>query len=187
MTEREIHIIEAAFSLFLRYGVKRTSMNDIAQEAGIARQTLYNAFSNKDAILRATIRLFTERAMAEVETGLRSSDTLAGKLDIVFGQLAVKPYEMLHASPNAEDIISGMNAASREEIAANNLAFQAALERVLSDANDAIAQNGLTPKALAEILQTAASAAKEKAATRAHLDELLTSLRLVALAIAEPR
>ncbi len=89
MTEKEIHIIEAAFAVFLRYGAKRTSMNDIAQEAGIARQTLYNAFSNKDVVLRATIRLFTERAMVEIEKGLKSCESLGDQLDIVFEQLAV--------------------------------------------------------------------------------------------------
>ena len=67
MTEREIHILECAFSVFSRYGVKRASMTDIAEEAGIARQTLYNAFSNKDEILRATIRLFTNRAISAIE------------------------------------------------------------------------------------------------------------------------
>lgn len=185
MTEKEIHIIEAAFAVFLRYGAKRTSMNDIAQEAGIARQTLYNAFSNKDAVLRATIRLFTERAMVEIEKGLKSCESLGDQLDIVFEQLAVKPYEMLHVSPNAEDIVTGMNAASREEIAENNRAFQAVLERILVEYREAISSKGLSPQALAETVQLAATAAKVQSPTRKHLDKMLKSLKLLTLAVAD--
>ena len=46
--------------MFSRYGVKRTSMVDLAQEAGVSRQTLYNVFRNKDDVLRALIRAYTE-------------------------------------------------------------------------------------------------------------------------------
>ncbi|WP_421725127.1 TetR/AcrR family transcriptional regulator [Bauldia sp.] len=183
MTEREIHIIESAFSLFLRYGVKRTNMNDIAKAAGIARQTLYNAFPNKDAVLRATIRLFTDRALAEVEKELRRSETLGDKIDVVFQQLAVRPFEILHVSPNAEDIISGMNAASRDEIAENDRAFRSVLERVFSERKEAIANAGLSPKALAEIAQICASASKDKATDRKHLDDLLAAEKAMILSI----
>ena len=50
MNEREKKIIEAAVEVFHRYGVKRASMSDIADEAGVSRQTVYNAFSNKDEL-----------------------------------------------------------------------------------------------------------------------------------------
>ena len=61
MRGRDEHIIDAAKRLFLRYGVKRTGMNDIAEEAGISRQTLYKSFANKDAVLQATIRLLADQ------------------------------------------------------------------------------------------------------------------------------
>ncbi|MEM7568938.1 MAG: helix-turn-helix domain-containing protein [Pseudomonadota bacterium] len=183
MNDREIHILDAGLALFLRYGVKRTSMNDIAHEAGIARQTLYNAFANKDAVLRATIQLFTQRAMAEIETGLQSCRTLADQLDVIFAQLAIKPYELLHASPNAEDIILGMNAASRDEIAENEHAFRAVLAKAFESKSDALSSAGLSPEALAEITQISVSAAKEKAADRAHLERLLASTTSMILAI----
>ena len=185
MTERETEILEAAFTLFLRYGVKRTSMSDIAAQAGISRQTLYNAFSDKDDVLRATIRLFTERAMAEIERKLPMAKTLDKKLDVVFEQLAVQPFETLHTSPNAEDIVLGMNAVSRNEIAANDQAFQSVLERVLADREKALKRANLTPKALAEVTQIAVAAAKTCASDRSHLDKLLAAQKSVVLAVAK--
>lgn len=183
MNDREIQILDAGLALFLRYGVKRTSMNDIAREADIARQTLYNAFSNKDAVLRGTIRLFTQRAMAEIENGLKSCSTLAEQLDVIFEQFAVKPHELLHSSPNAEDIILGMNAASRDEIAENDQAFRAVLARAFETKADAISTAGLSPQSLAEITQMSVSAAKEKAIDRSHLDSLIASTKSLILAL----
>ena len=54
MEQREVKIVDAAFRVFSRYGVKRTTMNDIAEEAGLVRQTLYTVYKNKDS--RVTIQ-----------------------------------------------------------------------------------------------------------------------------------
>ncbi|CAN7625903.1 TetR/AcrR family transcriptional regulator [Bosea sp. LjRoot90] len=48
-------IAEAALRLFARYGYKRTSMDDIAREAGVARATLYLHFKGKDDVFRAML------------------------------------------------------------------------------------------------------------------------------------
>ena len=69
MDEREKPIVEAAIRVIMRYGVKRTTMNDIAGEAGIVRQTLYNVFQNKEDVLRATIRYVTETSINEIRAG----------------------------------------------------------------------------------------------------------------------
>ena len=45
----------AATAIFLRYGFKKTSMDDVAQAAGVSRQGLYLYFDTKDFLFR---RLF---------------------------------------------------------------------------------------------------------------------------------
>lgn len=68
--------------LFARYGVKRTSMGDIAREGGVARQTLYNSFNNKDAVLRIHIQVYTEIVIVEIRVGLESMNALGPQLDL---------------------------------------------------------------------------------------------------------
>ena len=181
VTEREESIIEAAVRLFLRYGVKRTGMNDIAAEAGIARQTLYNAFANKDDVLRAAIRLFTQQSLAEIAAGLPGRSTLDGKLDLVFEHIALKPYALLNSSPNAEDMVDGMNATSRDEIAASNELFREAIESVLREYEERIRATDMTLAALSDLIQTAAKAAKHRARDQEHLEELLVTLKRMVL------
>ncbi|MEO1060341.1 MAG: helix-turn-helix domain-containing protein [Actinomycetota bacterium] len=44
-------VLDAAVRCFERYGPQRTSMNDIADEAGISRRTLYRLFDDRPALV----------------------------------------------------------------------------------------------------------------------------------------
>jgi AcrR family transcriptional regulator len=44
-------IIASAKRLFSQNGIKKVSMNDIAEEAGVSKRTLYESFENKEALL----------------------------------------------------------------------------------------------------------------------------------------
>lgn len=48
-------IIEAARHVFLREGYGGTSMESVAQHAGVSKQTIYNHFANKDELFRALV------------------------------------------------------------------------------------------------------------------------------------
>lgn len=48
-------IIETATDLFLEYGYDGTSIDMIANKAGISRQTIYNQYENKEALFSAII------------------------------------------------------------------------------------------------------------------------------------
>ncbi|MBI3837736.1 MAG: TetR/AcrR family transcriptional regulator [Planctomycetia bacterium] len=60
-------IIEAARKRFRYYGIQKTTMQEIAQDAGIAVGTLYLYFSNKDELVVACAEEFVEHHRAEVE------------------------------------------------------------------------------------------------------------------------
>ena len=52
--ETRLRIIRAARELFVAKGYGRTTLAEIAQEAGVAVETLYAAFGNKATLLRGT-------------------------------------------------------------------------------------------------------------------------------------
>jgi AcrR family transcriptional regulator len=183
MDNRNELIVEAAIRLFIRYGVKRTGMGDIAAEAGMSRQTLYNAFSNKDAVLQATIRLLTDRRVARIETGLATAEGLGERLDVVFRHFVVEPFELLNASPNAEDIVAGFNATSRQELDAAAERYVAIIVGVLSPHSKALEGEGQTVERFAEFVHKSAVAAKHGSKDREHLLALLASLRIAALKV----
>src|SRR5258707_13413797 len=51
--DKQDRILDAAQRLFVRYGVKRTSVDDIVREAGIAKGTLYLYYDSKNALFAA--------------------------------------------------------------------------------------------------------------------------------------
>ena len=61
---------EAALGVFLRYGFRKASMDEVAQAAGVSRQSLYLHFETKEALFRAAVRRFYDDAMAGAEAAL---------------------------------------------------------------------------------------------------------------------
>lgn len=48
-------ILEAATTLFLGNGYSATTMDDIAEEAGVSKRTVYNNFTDKEALFREVV------------------------------------------------------------------------------------------------------------------------------------
>lgn len=53
--DRRLALLEAARQVVFRFGYRKTSLDDVATEAGVSRATIYNYFPNKDALLRSII------------------------------------------------------------------------------------------------------------------------------------
>ena len=49
-------IVDAAVRCFERYGPQRTSMSDVAEEAGISRRTLYRVFDDRSSLIEEILR-----------------------------------------------------------------------------------------------------------------------------------
>lgn len=75
-------ILDAAQRCVERYGVKRTTMSDIASTAGVAKATLYNHFRTKDDVLAALV----EARIADL--GERAAEVAGGTAVTVPGQPA---------------------------------------------------------------------------------------------------
>ncbi|MFI6310264.1 TetR/AcrR family transcriptional regulator [Nocardia fusca] len=50
-------ILDAAQSTFLRFGVAKTTMDDVAKAAGVSRPTIYRYFRDRDTLIAELIRM----------------------------------------------------------------------------------------------------------------------------------
>src|SRR5260370_9248433 len=79
-----------ATATFLRYGFKKTSMDDVGQAAGVSRQGLYLYFDTKDFLFREALQylvshmISTARSVAE-DRNLSLRDRLLGVFEAVNG------------------------------------------------------------------------------------------------------
>lgn len=81
----EIHdkrerIIQCATKLFARFGPRKTTIDDIAKEAGIAKGTVYLYFTSRDDILLAVARTQTDLILSSMRSATRAEAKATGKL-----------------------------------------------------------------------------------------------------------
>ena len=57
-------ILDAAMLVFRRQGFRRSSIEQVAEAAGLTRQALYHHFKSKEALFRAVIERLYEAALA---------------------------------------------------------------------------------------------------------------------------
>jgi len=75
-------ILQAAIRVFDKYGLRKTTMKDIAESAGMSKSSLYYYFRDKKKILSSVIR--------------QEAETLIGKLSMAV-QKAASPQDKLQA------------------------------------------------------------------------------------------
>ncbi|WP_421724320.1 TetR/AcrR family transcriptional regulator [Bauldia sp.] len=187
MTETEDKIVEAAIRVFVRYGARKASMADIASNAGVSRQTLYDLFGAKDELIRASIRSVTDQSLARVRERLGRCATLAEKLDAYFDETIVKSFELLETAGDPEDLISGHNAAGKDEIDRSHQRHEALIAELLDDYRDPIEASGQSVADVAHLIVTVAMGFKTGARSRADLDGLIGSFKIAVLTIVDAK
>lgn len=60
-------LIDAATTLFFKYGIKSISMDDIAKKMGISKKTIYNIINTKSELIKASISSVIEEEHNEIE------------------------------------------------------------------------------------------------------------------------
>lgn len=109
-------VIEAAKVVFLRYGFRRVTMNDIAEEAGMSRPALYLVFPNKEEVFKAAVGELNGQLLEEIRRGLPAQKTPRDKLNYIFEVWTLRPFEMLQASPNAADLVECSHGFAKEVV-----------------------------------------------------------------------
>jgi len=119
----QVHFIDAAQACFERYGVVKTTMEDIAKMAGVSRPTVYRHFSDRDSLILAVVmrraRSLIGKAQAFIRRQERFEDQLVeGLLFLVktgrkdpFVRILVSPehLELAHQILGATDAVIDLN------------------------------------------------------------------------------
>ena len=71
---RRAAIVATAAGVFLRYGFKKTSMDDLARAAGLSRQGLYLHFPTKEAIFKEALLQMIANVRAASRAALAQDD-----------------------------------------------------------------------------------------------------------------
>lgn len=126
-------VLEAAQRLFSRYGFRRTSVDDIAREAGIAKGTVYLAFPGKEALFCAVAAHLFEEVLGRAREAAAGAGSLESRVLAVLDAKYRTFFEVVHASPHAAELLDSTNALGADLYAKAEREFHRLLAALLAE------------------------------------------------------
>lgn len=181
-------LFEAAVGVFMRYGYRKTSMEEVAAAAQISRQGLYLHFANKEELFRATVHHVLQCAFRSAEGVLRQEDLpLEARLLRAFDQWMGKYVGMMGA--DASDLVQAAECLEGPAVADYEKRFAGNVTRAFEDGvvAAAYALAGIAPAQLTSCLIATARGLKTHCRNRAEFcEEFATALRIMFAAAGQP-
>ncbi|MCD0485924.1 TetR/AcrR family transcriptional regulator [Streptacidiphilus sp. ASG 303] len=79
-SEKAELVLDAAYACFTRHGVRRTTMDDIARQAGMSRPAVYQHVRNKEDAFRRLASRLLDRSLADARSAAQAPGGLADRL-----------------------------------------------------------------------------------------------------------
>ena len=98
--EKRIRMIQAAYELFSEKGVSKTSIDDIAKSAGVAKGTFYLYFADKTEIWEAVVVDISNRILTQAKKELERKSLP----DMIERILFVADFIIEHFKKNLDDL-----------------------------------------------------------------------------------
>lgn len=144
---RRDRVVAVAIDLFTRYGVRRTSIEDIAAAAAIAKGSVYLEFRGKAELFRAAAEQLVGEILAAAEAAAASDSALDDRITDVLCAKFWRIYDLVHARPHARELIEAKDAHAADVFRAADDRYAALVERALAAADWQV-----TPAELAGVL-----------------------------------
>jgi AcrR family transcriptional regulator len=182
-------IVLAGLKLFTQYGYRKTTIDDIANAAQVAKRTVYLHFENKAAVFLAVLEHLgdqvRQRCAAAESSGGTAVDRLTGLLDAYFGMA----FELFSKSEHMPELEETFSMLARARIGDLNTEYEDRLARFLRSLQKTGAiggpPQGLTVEQIVHILVRTAEGAKHDAEVhgdRKALERRLRELAILAIA-----
>lgn len=186
MNEKEIEIAQAALEMFLKYGIGRTTMNDIATAAGMTRQSLYNSFENKEAVLCHAVDYFCMQQIEKAVLACAAEPHFDAQFRRCLEHFLIENWEIAQATPEIAEIESGAWKAIQPVLDKAVQQKSAFLSSMLQPYHHHLKQHNLTCDSLAEVILSAIKGIKNTAHTKAELNRQSEALTILVLGIIKP-
>jgi AcrR family transcriptional regulator len=171
-------IANFAWQEFCKYGLSKTTMSDIANSAGISRQSLYNRFQNKDELLRLVARLYFKKNLVRCSEALQKKSKLEDILDTLIQFFIIEVWETVKSLPEGDVLEQSPHEIISEEVqVATNEKITLISDVLIKYLNNKAIQKD-TANDIAKYFCASASGIKSLAKDEAELLQLSKTLKL---------
>lgn len=98
-------ILDAAYVCFVRHGVRKTTMEDIAVAAGMSRPAVYQYVRNKQDVFRRLAARVLDDALGRAREAAVQDGTLTQRLDRILAVKLATTQRLFRDSPHAAELI----------------------------------------------------------------------------------
>jgi AcrR family transcriptional regulator len=106
--DKRAAILQAAWKLIRHYGYAKTTVEDIAQSAGVGKGTVYLHFRSKSEIMLALTDLTNERIVSDLERIASSDRPPRERLRECVLHRIMTLYDLTRRYPHSEDVIASL-------------------------------------------------------------------------------
>ncbi len=124
--QKKVKVLESAKELFFLYGVKKTTVDEIAKRAGVGKGTIYLYFSSKEDILSELAKNELNTIAAAIESTIDRDSSSTDQLTHFLKSFIMNSYDFIKSNVHASDIFMAMNLednSSSEEQCSNDFAI----------------------------------------------------------------
>jgi AcrR family transcriptional regulator len=181
-------LLDAAVSVFGRFGYRKTSMDDVARAAGVSRQGLYLVFSNKEELFRRALdHLLSSQLNAALavlsRSEMRLEERLIAACDEWSGRFAGG------FSGDAADLMCAGSSLAGETMQHYAERFEQALAQTLATppSNTLCKNLGVQPADVARALHATARGLKHSSSSREDFRNAIgVAVRMYCAPLAQP-
>jgi len=109
-------ILRAAWKLIRHYGYGKTTIAEVAREAGVGKGTVYLYFRSKEEIMLALVDWTNERINDHLRRIAQSDLPPEERVRRCLLHRVLRIYDLVHRYPHGEDVISSMKPAIARRI-----------------------------------------------------------------------
>jgi AcrR family transcriptional regulator len=131
-TSTEARLLNAALRCFARYGYARTSMTDIANEAGLSRTILYKHYDSRENAFRALSTRVNQGVRRAVVEAAKTEGDYVARLQAVVAARISWAFEALQLSAHGRDLIDAKNEICGATGASTDAEFSKLLAKIIS-------------------------------------------------------
>ena len=183
LTDTETRIINAAIDVILKFGPRKTTMNDIAEAAGLTRQTVYVSFGGKDDMLAEVARYVGRRRLSQVSVAWEYCPTLAEKLQAYTRIVVLDAYDEATGEDDPLELVGDFNEAGRAAYLEVRDQHADLWMEELAESAETLERAGAAPARLARFIVSTSLALKRAETDKGRLREQLSVLNAAVLAM----
>lgn len=160
-------------------------MNDVAAAAGVSRQTVYNIFPNREALLEGVVRYHFRSKWQAIGEAVANVDDRRELFAIMLDILVVSSWKSMQAMPHADELELELNTTMRDLLEEVHAEGTRKLCEFFLPYEEQLQSRGITAKGMGEMLHLSIVGLKLSSTSAEQIETVVATLKACLVAVTD--